>query len=110
MILCYDSAMLSQIEKSIQYAGEPHRLQRNGKGWILKGNHHEHHIIGNNGNLGCDCSFYEDRGICCHLMTLERLGQIPLTRPATDAPTLYPEPEAQQVNGGALWMTEEVEG
>ncbi len=85
MMLQYDSGMINEIGKSAQYASEPERLQNNSNGWQLKGNHREHHIVDENGSLKCDCSFYNRRGICAHLMALERLGLIPLLKPATNA-------------------------
>lgn len=73
MILSYNSGMIGEIWKSMQYRNEPDRIRRNGRGWILQGDHREHHLICEDGSWQCDCDFFGGRGVCSHTMTMERI-------------------------------------
>ncbi len=67
-----DAAMIGKIEKALQYSQEPDRLQFNSFHVTFKGDHHDHLVTYDNGNWQCDCSFYKARGVCSHIMTIER--------------------------------------
>ena len=68
-----DSAMIGKIEKSMIYAREPERITFDRFQVTFNGDHKQHEISYNNGRWQCDCSFFEARGVCSHVMTLERL-------------------------------------
>ncbi len=68
-----DSAMIGKIEKSILYAQEPDRVTFHEFKVTFNGDHKQHQIIYENGHWQCDCHFFETRGVCSHIMTLERL-------------------------------------
>jgi hypothetical protein len=68
-----DSGMIGKIEKAMFYAQEPERITFEKFEVIFDGNHKQHKITYNNGNWYCDCNFFQARGVCSHVMTLERL-------------------------------------
>jgi hypothetical protein len=68
-----DSAMIGKIEKSIIYAQEPERVTFQEFTVTFKGDHKQHKINYQDGRWHCDCHFYTTRGVCSHIMTLERL-------------------------------------
>lgn len=68
-----DSAMIGKIEKSILYAQEPERVTFQEFKVTFKGDHKQHRIVYEDGRWQCDCHFFETRGVCSHVMTLERL-------------------------------------
>jgi hypothetical protein len=68
-----DAAMIGKIEKAMQYAQEPDRISFENFEATFKGDHHNHTIRYQNGVWTCDCHFFEARGVCSHIMTIERL-------------------------------------
>ena len=68
-----DSAMIGKIEKSILYAQEPERVTFQEFKVTFHGDHKQHRIVYEDGRWQCDCHFFETRGVCSHVMTLERL-------------------------------------
>ncbi len=68
-----DSAMIGKIEKSILYAQEPERVTFNEFQVTFNGDHKQHKMSYANGYWRCDCHFFAARGVCSHVMTLERL-------------------------------------
>ena len=68
-----DAAMIGKIEKAIQYAKEPDRIEFNNFEVVFKGDHHNHTITYQNGVWACDCKFFTARGVCSHVMTIERI-------------------------------------
>lgn len=67
-----DSAMIGKIEKSILYAKEPERINFEKFEVTFKGDHSQHKINYDNGSWHCDCRFFQSRGVCPHVMALER--------------------------------------
>jgi hypothetical protein len=68
-----DSGMIGKIEKSMLYAHEPERVTFEEFEVTFKGDHKQHKITYSHGRWSCDCNFFESRGVCSHVMTLERL-------------------------------------
>lgn len=68
-----DSSMISKIEKSMVYAQEPDRITFESFEVTFKGDHTYHKVTYNNGEWNCDCSYFQTRGICPHIMAMERL-------------------------------------
>ncbi len=68
-----DSGMIGKIEKAIVYSQQPERITFEKFNVTFEGNHAEHTIAYNDGNWTCDCSFFQSRGVCSHIMTLERV-------------------------------------
>ncbi len=68
-----DSGLIGKIEKAILYSQEPERITFERFEVIFEGDHREHRISYNSGQWSCDCNFFESRGVCSHVMTLERI-------------------------------------
>ena len=68
-----DSGMIGKIEKAMLYAQEPERITFESFKVTFKGDHKQHEISYENGRWECDCNFFHTRGVCSHVMTLERL-------------------------------------
>jgi hypothetical protein len=68
-----DSGMIGKIEKAILYSQEPERIKFEGFKVTFEGDHTQHQIVYNQGEWSCDCKFYQSRGVCSHIMTLERV-------------------------------------
>jgi hypothetical protein len=69
----YDATMIAQIDKSRQYAEEPDRIHFVSVKAVLKGNHHNHVVTYDKGEWHCDCHVFETRGLCSHVMAMERI-------------------------------------
>ncbi|MDM8529366.1 SWIM zinc finger family protein [Anaerolineales bacterium HSG24] len=87
-----DSGMISKIEKAMLYAKEPERILFNSFSLSFNGDHEQHKVTYNSSKWQCDCSYFQDRGVCSHIMTLERvlknsvqLAEIPETLPYMDS-------------------------
>jgi len=80
-----DSSMISKIEKAIIYAQEPERITFEGFQVTFAGDHKQHQVRYDHGAWSCDCKFFESRGICSHIMTLERV-LVGSVRPAEAIP------------------------
>jgi len=68
-----DSAMIGKIEKAMLYAREPERVTFEEFKVTFDGDHKQHKIGYYGGHWQCDCHFFQTRGVCSHVMTLERL-------------------------------------
>ncbi len=68
-----DSSMIGKIEKAMLYAHEPERVKFEQFEVSFTGDHKTHKITYQQGAWSCDCNFFESRGVCSHVMTLERL-------------------------------------
>lgn len=80
-----DSGMIGKIEKAMLYAQEPERVNFEEFQVTFEGDHKAHEVSYKDGSWHCDCSFFESRGVCSHVMTLERL-LIGTVRPAEAVP------------------------
>jgi hypothetical protein len=80
-----DSAMIGKIEKAILYAQEPERISFDRFEVTFTGNHKKHQITYDHGEWRCDCGFFQTRGVCSHVMTLERV-LIGTVKPAEAVP------------------------
>jgi hypothetical protein len=77
--------VVSDVEKAILYAGEPHRLQFISFNAKFRGGHNEYTINYDNGQWDCDNPYFVSRGVCSNTMAMERLlsGMVkPLMMPA----------------------------
>jgi hypothetical protein len=68
-----DSSMIGKIEKAMLYAQEPERIKFEHFEVTFDGDHKNHKVTYNQGQWHCDCNFFEHRGVCSHVMTLERV-------------------------------------
>jgi len=68
-----DSSMIGKIVKAKQYAEEPERISISELTATLRGNHSVHVVTLSEGDWGCTCDFFHQRGVCSHTMALERI-------------------------------------
>jgi hypothetical protein len=68
-----DSGMIGKIEKAMLYSREPERIKFDAFNVTFEGDHTEHQISYAQGQWSCDCKFFKSRGVCSHVMTLERV-------------------------------------
>ncbi|MEM7033212.1 MAG: SWIM zinc finger family protein, partial [Chloroflexota bacterium] len=52
---------------------DPDRLSFEQFRVVFKGDHKDHTISYDSGVWTCDCEFYASRGVCSHIMTVERV-------------------------------------
>jgi len=65
--------MISKIQKSIEYAKEPDRVEISALTATFRGNHDTYNLTFANGQWTCECNFFGQRGVCSHTMAIERL-------------------------------------
>lgn len=68
-----DSSMIGKIEKAMRYAQEPDRITFQEFKVHFTGDHKVHLVGYHEGQWSCDCDFFAARGVCSHVMTLERV-------------------------------------
>jgi hypothetical protein len=68
-----DSSMIGKIEKAMRYAQEPDRITFQEFRVHFTGDHKVHLVGYHEGQWSCDCDFFAARGVCSHVMTLERV-------------------------------------
>jgi len=65
--------VVSDVEKSIQYAEEKDRIKFISFNANFRGSHNEYHISYDNGKWDCDNAYFQSRGICSHTMAMEHM-------------------------------------
>jgi hypothetical protein len=65
--------MIGKIEKAMRYAQEPDRISFEEFKLSFSGDHKSHVVSYQEGQWRCDCEFFATRGVCSHVMTLERV-------------------------------------
>jgi hypothetical protein len=68
-----DSAMIGKIEKAKRYAEEPERIQFEQFQVIFRGTNTGHTVSFHKGTWRCTCHFFAGRGVCSHVMAMERV-------------------------------------
>ncbi|MCB0193506.1 MAG: hypothetical protein KDJ65_16280 [Anaerolineae bacterium] len=68
-----DSGIIGKIEKAIMYAQERERITIQSFEARIQGDHKQHQLQYNQGVWSCDCSYFHSRGVCSHVMAMERL-------------------------------------
>lgn len=68
-----DSGMISKIQKAKQYAEERERIRFKQFVVDFDGGHSTHIVTYDAGTWTCDCSFFQQRGVCSHTMAIERV-------------------------------------
>ncbi|HMQ52647.1 MAG TPA: SWIM zinc finger family protein [Anaerolineae bacterium] len=68
-----DSGMINKIEKAIFYAQERDRIKFDRFSAAFQGDHKMHTVNYDHGQWCCDCSYFQHRGVCSHVMAMERL-------------------------------------
>ena len=68
-----DSGMIGKIEKAKRYAQELDRIKFEEFKVTVDGDHSTHFVSYSDGQWRCDCGFFAKRGVCSHIMALERI-------------------------------------
>ena len=68
-----DSSMIGKIDKARQYAEERERVTFSGLSTSFRGNHNTYEVNFDSGAWTCQCHFYGTRGVCSHIMALQRI-------------------------------------
>ncbi len=77
-----DSAMISKIMKAKQYAEERNRMHFKTFTVVFTGDHRDHMVTYDHGQLTCTCDFFAQRSVCSHTMAMERVLEGMLPAPA----------------------------
>jgi hypothetical protein len=82
-----DSGMIGKIEKAKRYAEELDRISFDEFKVTVEGDHGTHFVSYSNGQWRCDCGFFAKRGVCSHIMALERIlgATVPMAHEAEPA-------------------------
>jgi hypothetical protein len=68
-----DSGMIAKIEKAMLYSQEPGRISFDQFQATFDGDHTKHQVVYKDGKWQCDCTFFKARGVCSHIMAMERV-------------------------------------
>ena len=74
-----DYGMVSKIDKAKRYAEQRDRIRFVSFQVTFDGDNNPHTVHFQDGQWGCDCSFFGSRGVCSHTMAMERIlaGMLP---------------------------------
>ncbi len=68
-----DSAMIAKISKAREYATEPERITFNDFTVLFTGKHQTYRVGFQQGAWTCECDFFAQRGVCSHVMAVEKV-------------------------------------
>jgi hypothetical protein len=68
-----DSAMIAKISKAREYASEPERITFTDFSVQFNGKHQSYRVGFQNGAWNCECDFFGQRGVCSHVMAVEKV-------------------------------------
>ena len=68
-----DSSIIGKIDKARRYAEEKERVTISELSVKFEGNHNTYNVAFESGNWSCECHFFETRGVCSHIMALQRI-------------------------------------
>lgn len=68
-----DSAMIAKISKAREYASEPERITFNDFTVFFNGKHQTYRVSFGQGAWKCECDFFTQRGVCSHVMAVEKV-------------------------------------
>lgn len=78
------SSLIGKVEKAKLYAQEPERISFSDFSVTVRGDNNTHTTSYKEGNWNCGCSFFEDRGWCCHTMALQKVLGVMLPEEARE--------------------------
>ena len=67
------SSLIGKIEKARRYAEEKSRISFSSFAVNFKGDNEEHNITLSDGHWKCNCSFFQQWGLCSHTMALQKI-------------------------------------
>ena len=68
-----DSAMIAKISKAREYASEPERITFSDFTVLFTGKHQTYRVGFEHGAWKCECDFFAQRGVCSHVMAVEKV-------------------------------------
>ena len=68
-----DYGMIGKIEKAKRYAEQRDRIRLDSFTVTFEGENNPHTVHFQDGELQCDCDFFQTRGRCSHTMSLEMI-------------------------------------
>ncbi len=75
-----DSSIIGKIDKARKYAEEKDRVTITSMKAAFQGNHNTYEIEFDAGQWICQCHFFNTRGVCSHIMALQRILEEMLTQ------------------------------
>ena len=68
-----NSSFIGKIDKARKYAEERERVSINSFHATFEGNHNTYQVSFESGEWKCECLFFHTRGVCSHIMALQRM-------------------------------------
>ena len=68
-----NSSIIGKIDKARRYAEEKHRVAITSLKTTFQGDHNKYEVALDAGNWSCQCHFFDTRGVCSHIMALQRM-------------------------------------
>ena len=68
-----NSSIIGKIDKARKYAEEKERITISELSVRFEGNHNTYQVSFEAGEWSCQCLFFETRGVCSHIMALQRI-------------------------------------
>jgi hypothetical protein len=68
-----ESSLIGKVEKAKRYAQEPDRVTISEFVADFRGDHNNYTVSYKDKKWYCTCPFFSQRGICSHIMALQRL-------------------------------------
>lgn len=68
-----NSSIIGKIEKARRYAEEKDRVTISSLKSTFQGDHNHYEVELDAGNWSCQCHFFNTRGVCSHIMALQRI-------------------------------------
>lgn len=82
-----DSSIIGKIDKARRYAEEKDRVAITSLKSTFQGDHNQYEVELDTGNWSCQCHFFNTRGVCSHIMALQRMLSEMLTPQTQTAET-----------------------
>ena len=67
------SSYIGKVDKARKYAEEPGRVNIHTFEASFVGNHNTYRVGYRDGEWRCECAFFRTRGVCSHIMALQRM-------------------------------------
>jgi hypothetical protein len=74
-----NSSIIGKIDKARRYAEEKDRVAITSLRSTFKGDHNQYDVSLDAGNWNCQCHFFSTRGVCSHIMALQKILEEMLT-------------------------------
>lgn len=68
-----NSGFIGKVDKARKYAEEKERVTINRFHATFAGNHNTYEVKFESGQWHCQCLFFTTRGVCSHIMALQRI-------------------------------------